>query len=82
MSVFAFGAPGIQELIVIFMILLIWVATIWGIVHCVRNKRLSDTNRVIGIVVIAVLGPLGILIYLFLPREKSPPSNPGPDANS
>lgn len=42
---------------------------IWSLVHCATNKRLSDSNRTVGIIVIAILGLLGSLIYLFLPRE-------------
>lgn len=45
---------------------------LWSLIHCVMNKRLSDTNRVIGIVLIVVLGLLGSLIYLFLPRDAEP----------
>jgi uncharacterized BrkB/YihY/UPF0761 family membrane protein len=44
---------------------------LWSIIHCVTNKRLTDTNRIIGIVLIVVLGLLGSLIYLFLPREEA-----------
>ena len=76
MRIFAFGAPGIQELIVIFLILAIWAVTIWGIVHCIKNKSLSDTNRIIGVVLMAVLGPIGVLIYFFILRQSSSPSDP------
>ena len=43
---------------------------IWSLIHCLLNKKLTDTNRLIGIVVISVLGIFGSLIYLFIPREE------------
>ena len=58
-----FAAIGIGTLV-------LWI---WSIIHCVNNKELSDTNRIIGIVLIVVLGLLGSLIYLFLPRDQVPP---------
>ena len=42
---------------------------LWSLIHCCVNKQLSDTNRIIGIVLIVVLGIIGSLVYLFLPRE-------------
>ena len=44
----------------------LWV---WSLIHCIKNKQLSDNNRIIGIILIVVLGILGSLIYLFLPKE-------------
>jgi ABC-type transport system involved in cytochrome c biogenesis permease subunit len=43
---------------------------IWSLIHCITNKQLSDNNRIIGIILIVVLGLLGSLVYLFLPRER------------
>lgn len=42
----------------------LWV---WSLIHCIRNRYLSDNNRIIGIVLIALLGLLGSFVYLFLP---------------
>ncbi len=60
------GGPEIVLIIIILGILGLWL---WSLIHCIRNKSLSDTNRIIGIVLIVVLGILGSLIYLFLPRD-------------
>ena len=72
---------GLGFLLVIFLIgaacLGLWI---WSIVHCITNKRLTDTNRIIGIVLIVVLGLLGSLIYLFLPRESEAFADPGSHA--
>lgn len=46
---------------------------LWSLIHCVGNRRLSDTNRIIGIILIVSLSLLGSLIYLFLPRDQPPP---------
>jgi hypothetical protein len=41
---------------------------IWSIVDAVRNPRLNDNTRLIWILVIVLVGPLGSLIYLFAGR--------------
>lgn len=57
---------------------LVWVGLwLWSLIHCVTNKRLSDANRIIGVVLIVVLGLVGSLIYLFLPREELPENGSG-----
>jgi len=61
---------GGQELILIVMVLGIIGIWLWSLIHCIQNKQLSDTNRIIGIVLIVVLGLIGSLVYLFLPKEK------------
>lgn len=61
---------GTLELIFIasFGLLGLWICSL---LHCITNRYLSGTNRIIGIVLIVVLGILGSLIYcLFLPRER------------
>ena len=66
------GAPIIFLLVfVVFGIasLLLWI---WSLIHCIKNRFLSDNNRIIGIILIVLLGILGSLVYLFLPRESEP----------
>jgi uncharacterized BrkB/YihY/UPF0761 family membrane protein len=67
---------GGQEIIVLILVGLLVVAGIglwiWSLIHCITNKRLTDTNRIIGIVLIILLGLIGSLVYLFLPREAQP----------
>ena len=62
------GGPEIIIILVLLGILAIWI---YSLIHCIRNKSLSDRNRTIGIVLIAILGVLGSLVYLFIPREGS-----------
>jgi hypothetical protein len=42
---------------------------LWSLIACIRNRYLSDNNRLIGILLIVFLNLLGSLVYLFLPRE-------------
>ena len=62
---------GGPELVIILMLLVIPAVWLYSLVHCVRNKKLSDTNRIIGIILILLLTIVGSLIYLFLPRENT-----------
>lgn len=66
---------GAQEILVIIFISILVLAVVglwlWSLIHCIRNKQLSDTNRIIGVVLIVILGIFGSLIYLFLPRENN-----------
>ena len=68
-------AAGLGIGIIIFAIFVGVVSTglwIWSLIHCIRNRHLADNNRIIGIVLIILLGLLGSLIYLFLPKEDEP----------
>ena len=66
------GPLGYPEIIVIILMLGFLAFWLWSLIHCINNKALTDTNRIIGIILIVVLGLLGSLIYLFLPRTKNP----------
>jgi ABC-type Mn2+/Zn2+ transport system permease subunit len=65
------GPLGYPEMVVIALIIGIFGLWLWSLIHCIQNKSLTDTNRIIGIVLIVVLGLVGSLIYLFLPRDKA-----------
>jgi hypothetical protein len=52
--------------------LAIFAVWIWSLIHCIQNKYLSDNNRVVGIILIALLGIVGSIVYVFLPREAEP----------
>ena len=58
-----FGVLGIASVVV-------WI---WSLIHCVKNQQLSENNRLIGILLIVLLGLIGSLVYLFLPRDQVPP---------
>lgn len=45
---------------------------IWAIVDAVKNPGLSDTERIVWIIVIVFLGCLGAAVYLLVARNKGP----------
>ncbi|MGE5734643.1 MAG: PLDc N-terminal domain-containing protein [Acidobacteriota bacterium] len=45
---------------------------IWMLVHAITNKGLSDTERIIWVIVIIFVHFLGALIYFFVARPKDP----------
>lgn len=63
------GAPIILVIFFGLIALAGFALWLWSLIHCIQNRYLNDTNRVIGIILIVVLGLLGSLIYLFLPKE-------------
>ena len=64
------GGLGLLLLFFLFIGAVLVGVWIWALIHCINNRRLTDTNRLIGILLIILLGHLGCLIYLFLPREN------------
>ncbi len=68
------GGLGGPELAVLFLgFVLLMLAPLFAVIHCARNRRLSDANRIIGIIVILLVPVVGIIIYLVLPREDNHP---------
>ena len=66
-SVFSIGILAVLAIIGIGTVLL-WI---WSLIHCIQNRYLSENNRLIGIILIVILGLVGSLVYLFLPRETA-----------
>ena len=65
-SIFSFGILAVFGILgIVFLVL--WI---WSLIHCIQNRYLSDNNRLIGIILIVILGIIGSLVYLFLPRES------------
>jgi hypothetical protein len=64
------GAGGLLIAMVVFLLVTtgLWL---WSLIHCIQNKRISDSNRTLGIILIVVLGLLGSIIYLCLPEGGS-----------
>lgn len=66
------GAPFLVMALFGLIGLAIFGLWLWSLIHCIQNRYLSDNNRLVGILVIALLGLIGSLVYLFLPRESEP----------
>jgi len=44
---------------------------IWMLIHAITNKGLSDTEKIIWVLVVLFLHVLGALIYFFVGRPKA-----------
>ena len=67
-SILPIGIMGLFILVGIGSVVL-WI---WSLIHCIQNRYLTDNNRLIGILLIVLLGLLGSLVYLCLPKEVEP----------
>ena len=64
------SGPSIAVMFVFGLIVLAYLGLwLWSLIHCIQNRYLSDSNRLIGIVLICLLGLIGSIVYLFLPKE-------------
>ena len=61
------GGPEIVILSISSTIVGLWL---WSLIHCITNKNLTSTMKIIGVILIVALSLLGSLIYLGLPREE------------
>jgi hypothetical protein len=52
------------------LVIFVWACTgllwLWSLIHCVQNKKMTDHNRLIAVLLIVFLSLLGSLIYLFM----------------
>lgn len=72
---FAMFSLGVGKILLLFLLLLplgllstaFWI---WMLIDAAQNKRLDQNERVIWIIVIALLHWLGALIYLIFGRPK------------
>ena len=71
---------GIYELLFIALWVLVSLGVfafwLWMLVDCVRNRGLSDNERLIWVIVICLTHVLGALVYLLAgrrPRAGTPP---------
>jgi hypothetical protein len=66
-----FNIGGTEILLLLFLIPLAMAFWIWMLVHAIRNKGLSDSERIAWVLVIALVHFLGALIYFFAGRQKA-----------
>ena len=59
-----------------FMMMLIGLAAlvlfVWALIDAIKNPNLSDTERIVWILVIIFVGCLGPILYLLIGRNKTP----------
>ncbi len=61
---------GILGLFGILLVIALFAFWIWMLVDCIKNTRLSETEKVVWVLVIIFLHALGALIYLLAGRDK------------
>ena len=61
------GILGLFALLVVTALFVFWI---WMLVDCIKNPRLSDTEKIVWVLVIVFLHALGALIYLLAGRDK------------
>jgi len=58
---------GLFALLVVTALFVFWI---WMLVDCIKNTRLSETEKVVWVLVIIFLHALGALIYMLAGRDK------------
>jgi len=61
---------GILGLFVLLLTIALFVFWIWMLVDCIKNTRVSDTEKIVWVLVIIFLHALGALIYMLAGRDK------------
>jgi hypothetical protein len=68
------AAMSIVGLLVLLVVVVIGLACfafwLWMLIHAIKNKGLTDTEKIIWVLVILFLHVLGALIYFFVGRPK------------
>ena len=66
---------GILGLLLLLVVAVIGIACfvfwLWMLIHAIKNKGLSDTEKIIWVLVILFVHVLGALIYFFVGRPKA-----------
>ena len=58
-------------LVLVPLALLCLVFWIWMLIHSIQNKGLTDTEKIVWVLVIIFLHLLGAVIYFFVGRPKA-----------
>ncbi len=61
---------GLLGIFILLFAIAAFVFWIWALIDCIKNTRLSDTEKVVWVLVILFLHFLGALIYLLAGRNK------------
>ena len=68
-------AGGIIGLLLLLVAVVIGLACfafwLWMLIHAIKNKGLTDTEKIIWVLVILFVHVLGALIYFFVGRPKA-----------
>jgi len=68
-------AGGIIGLLLLLVVAVVGLACfafwLWMLIHAIKNKGLTDTEKLIWVLVVLFLHVLGALIYFFVGRPKA-----------
>ena len=77
----AFGLGGWEIILILCVMIPVSLAClafwVWMLIDCIRNKSLSDNERILWTLVIVFAHALGALINLLAGRKSSSNQNPG-----
>ncbi len=62
---------GLLGLIAALLSLLGFIFWLWMLIDAIRNKNLTDTEKIVWVLVIIFLNFLGAVIYLFAGRKHA-----------
>lgn len=71
-AMIALFVPILGILCVLPFVLAAFAFWIWMLIHAIQNKGLTDSERIVWVIVIVFLHFLGALIYFFLGKPKQP----------
>jgi uncharacterized membrane protein YidH (DUF202 family) len=70
-----FAFIGLPELLLVLLVfpftLAIFAFWVWMLVHAIQNRGLTDSERIVWVIVIVFLHVLGALLYLLIGRPKA-----------
>jgi|GEM_PF-1352166 len=61
---------GLFALVILALAVISLVLWVWALIDAIRNPALSDTERIIWVLVIIFLQVLGAIVYLIVGRKK------------
>jgi len=64
---------GLVALVLVVLGLALWV---WALVHAIKNRGLTDGERIIWVLLIILVPLLGMILYFFIGRPKRPAGRP------
>ena len=66
------GIIGMLLLLIVSVVgLALFAFWLWMLIHAIKNKGLTDTEKIIWVLVVLFLHVLGALIYFFVGRPKA-----------
>ncbi len=66
------GIIGMLLLLIVAVVgLALFAFWLWMLIHAIKNKGLTDTEKIIWVLVVLFLHVLGALIYFFVGRPKA-----------